>query len=138
MEVKEVLETYLRFGAQAVAAVAEVAGVAVIAIAIARTLFHYVLALVRQTDRADSQLIRIDLGRSLALALEFQLAADILNTAVAPSWEEIGKLAAIAAIRTGLNYFLQREIAHESQHVTVEEPGEPARAVKTDPRTAHE
>lgn len=54
--------------------------------------------------------VRLRLGRWLALALEFLLAADILRTAVAPTWSEIGQLAAIAAIRTALNYFLQQEI----------------------------
>jgi lipase chaperone LimK len=39
-----------------------------------------------------------------------------VETAVAPSWEDIGKLAAIAAIRTLLNYFLQKEIQMEQQH----------------------
>ena len=53
------------------------------------------------------------LAHYLAVALEFQLAADILATAVAPSWNQIGKLAAIAAIRTALNYFLSREMAEE-------------------------
>jgi uncharacterized membrane protein len=55
------------------------------------------------------------LGRSLALSLEFLLGADILRTAVEPSWDEIGRLAAIAAIRTALNYFLQREIAQDAR-----------------------
>ncbi|UQN06077.1 DUF1622 domain-containing protein [Deinococcus sp. QL22] len=54
--------------------------------------------------------IRLDLARWLAVALEFTLAADILRTAIAPTWDEIGKLAAIAILRTLLNYFLQREI----------------------------
>ena len=54
--------------------------------------------------------VRLTLARFLALALEFQLGADILSTAVAPSWEAIGKLAAIAVIRTALNYFLSREM----------------------------
>lgn len=54
--------------------------------------------------------IRLDLGRTLALALEFLIAADVLKTAVAPSWDDIGKLAAIAAIRTALNYFLERDL----------------------------
>ena len=54
--------------------------------------------------------VRLRLGRWLALALEFLLAADILRTAVAPTWSEIGQLAAIAAIRTALNFFLQQEI----------------------------
>jgi uncharacterized membrane protein len=53
---------------------------------------------------------RLRLGRWLALALEFELAADILRTAVAPTWNEIGQLAAIVILRTVLNYFLQKEI----------------------------
>lgn len=61
--------------------------------------------------------IRIQLGRWLALALEFLLAADILRTAVAPTWNDIGQLAAIVAIRTGLNYFLENEIRRESKDV---------------------
>lgn len=59
--------------------------------------------------------IRLMLGRWLALALEFQVAADILRTAIAPSWTEIGKLAAIVALRTALNYFLQQEIDREAK-----------------------
>jgi uncharacterized membrane protein len=54
--------------------------------------------------------VRLRLGRWLALALEFELAADILRTAIAPTWNEIGQLAAIVVLRTVLNYFLQREI----------------------------
>ncbi len=53
---------------------------------------------------------RLILARYLALALEFQLGADILSTAIAPTWDQIGQLAAIAVIRTGLNFFLQREM----------------------------
>lgn len=56
---------------------------------------------------------RLTLARFLALALEFQLAADVLGTAVSPSWTQVGKLAAIAVIRTALNYFLSREIKEE-------------------------
>ena len=62
---------------------------------------------------ADFTAIRLVLARYLALALEFQLGADILSTAIAPSWQEIGKLGAIAVIRTGLNYFLSREMDEE-------------------------
>ena len=47
------------------------------------------------------------------MALEFQLGADILSTAVAPTWNEIGKLGVIAVIRTTLNYFLSREMQEE-------------------------
>ena len=66
------------------------------------------------------------------LARLAELGADILNTAVAPSWEQVGLLAAIAAIRTGLNYFLQRELEHAAdlerkQSSRVDAPGPPAR-----------
>lgn len=70
-----------------------------------------------QRDTASFISVRLTFARYLALGLEFQLAADILSTAVAPSWDQIGKLAAIAVIRTGLNYFLTRELRemHEGQ-----------------------
>jgi len=54
--------------------------------------------------------VRLRLGRWLAVALEFELAADVLRTAVAPTWNEIGQLASIVVLRTVLNYFLQQEI----------------------------
>jgi uncharacterized membrane protein len=47
----------------------------------------------------------------ILLALEFALAADLVRTAVAPTWEDIAKLAVIATIRTMLNYFLAKDIA---------------------------
>ncbi len=57
--------------------------------------------------------VRLTLGKYLALALEFQVGADILSTAIAPTWEQIGKLAAIVSIRTLLNYFLTKELQGE-------------------------
>lgn len=57
--------------------------------------------------------IRLSFARYLTLALELQLAADILSTSVAPSWDRIGKLAAIAVIRTALNFFLSQEVKQE-------------------------
>ncbi|WP_461023317.1 DUF1622 domain-containing protein [Thalassiella azotivora] len=66
--------------------------------------------------------VRLRLGRFLALGLEFQLAGDVLRTAVAPTFEQIGQLAAIAAIRTALNYFLSREIAEERRQLEQDAP----------------
>ena len=63
----------------------------------------------------DFNQVRLAFARHLALALEFQLAADILSTAIAPTWERIGKLAAIAVIRTALNYFLTLELRSETR-----------------------
>ncbi|MBL8575656.1 MAG: DUF1622 domain-containing protein [Mesorhizobium sp.] len=52
-------------------------------------------------------------ARWLVAALTFQLAADIIESAMTPTWEDIGRLAAIAVIRTFLNYFLGRDLAEE-------------------------
>jgi uncharacterized membrane protein len=46
----------------------------------------------------------------LLLGLEFELAADVIRTAIAPTWSDIGQLASIAAIRTFLSYFLDKDI----------------------------
>lgn len=54
--------------------------------------------------------VRVRLGRWLSLGLEFELAADVVLTAVSPNWNEIAKLGAIIVLRTLLNHFLQREI----------------------------
>ncbi len=70
----------------------------------------------RRRDREFTD-VRLSFGRYLVLGLEFQLASDVLTTAIAPTFEEIGKLAAIAAIRTVLNYFLGKEIERERQEV---------------------
>lgn len=61
----------------------------------------------------DTSSVRQTLARYMALALEFQLGADILATSVAPSWDMLGKLGAIAVVRTALNYFLTREMKQE-------------------------
>jgi uncharacterized membrane protein len=50
----------------------------------------------------------------LLLGLEFELAADVIRTAIAPTWSDIGQLASIAAIRTFLSYFLDRDIEEVS------------------------
>ncbi|MGW6986886.1 DUF1622 domain-containing protein [Streptomyces sp. NPDC054946] len=70
---------------------------------------------------AEFNEIRLSLGRFLVLGLEFQLAGDVLRTAVAPSFTEIGQLAAIAAIRTILNFFLTREIAQERAEIEADQ-----------------
>ncbi len=48
------------------------------------------------------------------------LAEEILATAIAPTWDEIGKLAAIASLRTALNYFLERELKHNEGTLSIQ------------------
>jgi uncharacterized membrane protein len=78
------------------------------------------LRVVSKPSTRGYERVRLLLARFLSLGLEFQLAADILGTAVAPSWAQIGKLGAIAVIRTGLNYFLAREIEEEQEAIASE------------------
>lgn len=111
------IEVWLREMSLGVSLAVEAVAALVVAYAVAEAVIRLVLSVSAHSasssaDRAHNvkQEIRLRLGRWLALALELLLGADILRTAVAPSWSEIGQLAAIAAIRTALNYFLQKEI----------------------------
>jgi uncharacterized membrane protein len=105
----------LRAAAQTIASIVEGLGVAIVAVAVLVAATRYVLALWVRLRPFPPEDLRLGLGRSLALSLEFLLGADILRTAVEPSWDELARLAAIAAIRTALNYFLQREIAQDAR-----------------------
>lgn len=86
----------------------------------------------RQRGSEEFVRVRLGLGRYLTLGLEFQLASDVLSTAIAPTFKEIGKLAAIAAIRTALNYFLGKEIDHERAEVAQERAGRTDRSTAVD------
>lgn len=65
----------------------------------------------RNADEMTGREIWLKFATWILLGLEFALAADLLRTAVAPTWEDIAKLAVIASIRTLLNYFLAKDIA---------------------------
>ncbi len=93
----------------------EFAAALIIAIAAARATWQSMHLLFTTDAPAEAKVaVRLTLGRWLAVALEFELAADVLNTAVTPTWADIEKLVAIAALRTGLNYFLEKEIREEA------------------------
>jgi uncharacterized membrane protein len=112
-----------------VAVAVEAAAVLVIALAAAQAAVRVLVIHFARPAMPDAakEGVRLRLARWLAVALEFTLAADILRTAIAPSWEEIGKLAAIAALRTLLNFFLQREIEAAARHEEARENGQPRR-----------
>ncbi|MET0543812.1 MAG: DUF1622 domain-containing protein [Variovorax sp.] len=63
----------------------------------------------------ERRAIWLTLARWLVAGLTFQLAADVVNTSFSPTWEELGHLAAIAVIRTFLNYFLGREVEEKTE-----------------------
>lgn len=111
-------ESTLRDAVDLMVRLIEACGAVVIMIGAVVAIMKFVVALGRR-DINQFSAVRLTLARFLVLGLEFQLAADVLRTAISPSFEEIGKLAAIAAIRTILNYFLNREIAQEQAEVAL-------------------
>jgi uncharacterized membrane protein len=67
-----------------------------------------------ETISADRE-VWMKFARWLVAGMTFQLAADIVSTSVAPSWDQVGHVAAIAAIRTFLSYFLDREMVDKTR-----------------------
>ena len=90
----------------------EIFGAGLVTLGVCLAILHLGRTLVARKP-ADFTATRLILARHLALALEFELGADILGTAISPSWDQIGKLGAVAVIRTGLNYFLSMEMKRE-------------------------
>jgi uncharacterized membrane protein len=111
------LEEWLKVIVGYLAAGAEIAAPIVIGGAIGRGILSYIRQLFSRQQQFDStERIRLQLGRVLALGLEFTVASDILRTAVAPTRQDILNLGAIVLLRTLLNYFLEREIRQGEQN----------------------
>jgi uncharacterized membrane protein len=98
--------------------VVEACGAAIIGVGAVFAFIRLLIIAVRSHDTASFASVRLNLGRYLVLGLEFQLAGDVLRTAITPSFHDIGQLAAIAAIRTVLNHVLRREIDEERRQVS--------------------
>jgi uncharacterized membrane protein len=105
------METVLPEIARYVALAIESIAIAVIAFGVIEALIGIARVGVRSAQRRAVWLL---FARWLVAGMTFQLAADVVNTSFDPSWDQIGHLAAIAAIRTFLSFFLDRDIeAHE-------------------------
>lgn len=116
-EIAKTITIYISHGLEIIAAV-------VIAFAILRLIYNYYNSQfqwksqkppyrgARLPDGQGLEGLRVQFGSAVAVSLELLLGADVLATAVAPTWDEIGKLAAIATIRTVLNFFLEKELSH--------------------------
>lgn len=88
----------------------EILAAVIIGVAVLKVLLNYFSFLWLAKKVISKEEIRVQFGSSVAVALELLLGADVLATAVAPSWDDIGKLTAIAILRTALNYFLGKEL----------------------------
>jgi uncharacterized membrane protein len=90
----------------------DLAAVLIVLFGTLEALYHFVRFILKADDSGDvRRSIWLRYARWLVAALTFQLAADILETSIAPDWDTVGQLAAIAVIRTFLNYFLEQDVA---------------------------
>lgn len=121
-------EEHLQTAVDVLVRLVEAAGAVVIFVGALVAFIRVVAVAVRERRGEGFVAVRLGLGRFLALGLEFQLAGDILRTAIAPTFEEIGQLAAVATIRTALNFFLSRELAEERAELARDNNGTPAKA----------
>lgn len=107
----ELMESALKDLAGLIGLFCELATVIVVAIGAAEALVRLLAVAVNVTGPpALKRQVWVRFAAWILLALEFALAADIVRSAIAPSWDDIGQLAAIAAIRTFLNYFLAKDV----------------------------
>jgi uncharacterized membrane protein len=118
-------ETFKHF-ASAVSLGVEVAAALIITLGAVEAIYAIIRSLLlRQHGLATRRQIWLRFGMWLLLGLEFELAADVVRTAISPTWSEIGQLGAIALIRTFLNYFLEKDIEKgERQSATLPSPTE--------------
>jgi len=104
------MATWVAWLATQVALVIQLIAVVFIAAGTLEAVATVFKGLVMRADIDRYRQIWIRYARVLIGGLTFMLAADVVDTAIAPDWDDIGKLAAIAAIRTALNYFLERDM----------------------------
>lgn len=97
----------------------EIISATVIAAALLKLVASYFQSFLKTKNGFSAMQARVTFGSAVSVSLELLLGADVLATAVAPSWDDIGKLVAIAILRTALNYFLERELStglHSEKH----------------------
>jgi uncharacterized membrane protein len=82
----------------------------VIVVGTVETFFAGLRVMLSTSDGHYQRAVWLRYARWLVAGLTFQLAADILETAVTESWDAVGRIAAIALIRTFLNYFLDHDL----------------------------
>jgi uncharacterized membrane protein len=104
--VEELFKEYTAYAGLAIEAV----GVLLIALGSAVAVVQGLQVFVTRASAFEKRVVWLHYAQWLIAGLTFQLAADIVHTAIAPSWDDIGKLATIAVIRTFLTFFLDRDM----------------------------
>jgi uncharacterized membrane protein len=91
----------------------ELAGVAVLILGAIVSAAAFATRVSRKVDFKQAYHgLRADLGRAILLGLELLVIADIIGTvAIKPTFQNLGVLAAIVAIRTLLSFTLELEVS---------------------------
>lgn len=103
--------------------VVETCGALVIILEVLRTTWLYFDGFLHR-ERLNIPRLRLQLGQAMVMGLEFQVAADILKTALSPQWRDMLLLGALILLRTVLNYLMERELAHIAIECRVPPMGE--------------
>lgn len=120
-ELEEIVLTLIRY----IVPLVEACGAFIIVLGVIRTMVYEF----RRLFSFDPECVakaRLQLVESLVMGLEFQVAADVLKTAISPTWNDILLLAALIALRTILNHLLEREartLCCETNHASDKECG---------------
>jgi uncharacterized membrane protein len=103
-------EIIIRF-AEAAGRLTDTAAIAVVIYGVVEAFLGLLRVMVRpRVSHGERKVVWRRFGFWLLLGLEFELAADIIGSIVSPTWQDIGQLGAIAAIRTFVNYFLEQDL----------------------------
>lgn len=133
------MEAAVRAIAGFVAAGCEMAAVGLVAAGALEALGRLALGWRTFGDLQSKRRIWLRFAAALVLALEFALAADLARTVIAPTWRDIGQLAAVAAIRTLLSLFLGRDLefyADKADQGAPNRRSRPPRTGSAPPRSA--
>jgi uncharacterized membrane protein len=104
------MEALLHGIEHSIALLLEAIAMVIIAIGTIESLINVIRVYPSRITGFERRTVWLGLAGWLVAAMTFQLAADIVATSFSPSWNEIGRLGAIAGIRTFLSYFLDREV----------------------------
>ena len=92
-------------------------GIIILAFGVFRAAIRYVQLVMHMSAAISIESIRLNLGQTIILAVEFLLVSDLLKTIISPNYYEIGMLGALVVIRTILTYFLNKELEQIGYHI---------------------
>ena len=104
------MKEWLVLATQYAVVIIDVMALIIIFVGTVETFFSGIKTMMSSPAGHENRDVWLRYARWLVAGLTFQLAADIIETSITPAWDDIGRLAAIAVIRTFLNYFLERDL----------------------------